>query len=97
MSDCGTLRVTVSDEGGTLLPCRLHIKLADGTCYLPPEDATAGYSETAAPELLLPPRAAMDQFMRDDDRGVPAGRADEEDRHEAVHCPEVLGGEEVRE
>ncbi|MEW6359351.1 MAG: CehA/McbA family metallohydrolase [Planctomycetota bacterium] len=49
------LRIRVSDAAtGQPIPCRLHIKLADGSCWLPDETGDATYTEEEAPDLLLP-------------------------------------------
>jgi len=54
MPSTGTLKIRVTDEGGVELPCRLHIKLADGTCLVPADDDDPHYSPESAPDLLLP-------------------------------------------
>lgn len=36
------------------VPCRIHIKLADGSCWRPERHETSAYTESAAPDLLLP-------------------------------------------
>jgi hypothetical protein len=50
----GTLRISVTDAAGTRLPCRLYIRLADGSCLLPGGNPQDEYSDGAAPDLLLP-------------------------------------------
>ena len=49
------LRIQVTDAGtGKLTPCRLHIRLADGSCWVPAQAGEPVYTETVAPDLLLP-------------------------------------------
>lgn len=49
------LTIEVADAAtGQLIPCRIHIKLADGSCWQPADPPEATYTETAAPDLLLP-------------------------------------------
>ena len=57
----GTLKLRVVDAAGQTLPCRLHIKQADGSCWLPPDLRDPKYSETEAPDLLLP--AHYDRYL----------------------------------
>ena len=54
MDESSILHLEVADEDGHALPCRLHIKLADGSCWVPEDTGHTEYSETAAPDLLLP-------------------------------------------
>ena len=37
MAENGLLKIQVRDDTGRLSPCRLHIKSADGACYVPPD------------------------------------------------------------
>lgn len=50
----GELNIRVADDAGNPLPCRLHIKQADGSCWVPEDAGYAEYAETEAPDLLLP-------------------------------------------
>jgi len=54
MDEMGVLRIKVADVSGALIPCRLHIKRSDGSCWIPPDLRDPKYSETEAPDLLLP-------------------------------------------
>lgn len=54
MQDQGRLNIRVADQTGRLLPCRLHIKQKDGSCWMPPDVRDPTYTETEAPPLLLP-------------------------------------------
>ena len=56
------LRIRVRDAAmNQRVPCRLHIKLADGSCWMPEEPREARYSETDAPDLLLP--SHLDRYL----------------------------------
>ncbi|MDP6360270.1 MAG: hypothetical protein QF473_34460, partial [Planctomycetota bacterium] len=46
------LKISVTDISGKPLPCRIHLKQADGTAWLPPDVAEPVYSEKEAPDLL---------------------------------------------
>lgn len=46
--------VQVTDVSGRLLPCRLHLKRPDGTCWLPPDVRDPRYTETESPDFILP-------------------------------------------
>jgi len=49
------LHVTVRDAGtGSPTPARIHIKRADGTCYLPPAESDARFGKRRAPQVILP-------------------------------------------
>jgi hypothetical protein len=48
------LDIKVTDSAGHLIPCRLHLKQADGSCWLPPDVRHPTYTATEAPDLLLP-------------------------------------------
>ena len=54
MDDHGVLDIQVVDQSGDLMPCRLHIKQADGSCWVPADGVNPECSETEAPDLLLP-------------------------------------------
>ncbi len=48
----GTLMIRVTDDTGDLLPCRLHIKQADGSCWTPEEKGS--FTGADSPDLVLP-------------------------------------------
>lgn len=54
MPQTGTLRLQAADDTGAPVPCRVHIKLADGACFVPADVADPQYSASSAPDLLLP-------------------------------------------
>ena len=56
------LRIRVTDAlTKQLVPCRLHIKLADGSCWTPQDEGDSTYTESEAPDLLLP--AHFDRYL----------------------------------
>ena len=61
MNSQGILTNRVADSAGNPLPCRLHIKQVDGTCWVPPDVRDPEYSETHAPDLLL--SAHYDRYL----------------------------------
>lgn len=54
MTEQGKLKIRITDAEGNLVPCRLHIKQPDGSCWMPPDAPDPRYTETEAPDLLLP-------------------------------------------
>ena len=54
MENESILNIKVNDASGHPLPCRLHLKKADDSCWLPPDVTAPEYSEDTAPDLLLP-------------------------------------------
>lgn len=50
----GILHLHVTDSDGRRMPCRVHIKQADGACWVPPDVRDPHYSDDEAPALLLP-------------------------------------------
>jgi hypothetical protein len=52
--DAAWLNLRVTDSAGRPLPCRLHLKLPDGSCFVPADAPDRRYTATAAPDLLLP-------------------------------------------
>ncbi|MBI4531688.1 MAG: CehA/McbA family metallohydrolase, partial [Candidatus Latescibacteria bacterium] len=54
MDEKGLLSIRVTDESGSLSPCRLHIKQPDGSCWIPQDVRDPTYTESDAPDLLLP-------------------------------------------
>jgi len=49
------LHVAVRDAvTQALMPARIHIKRADGTCYLPPAETAERFGKDGAPEVILP-------------------------------------------
>ena len=61
MNSQGTLTIRVTDNAGNSLPCRLHIKQVDDTCWVPPDVRNPEYSETHAPDLVL--SAHYDRYL----------------------------------
>ena len=54
MGSQGEFKICVTDISGNALPCRIHIKQPDGSTWMPPDVRDPKYSETEAPEILLP-------------------------------------------
>ena len=54
MDEMGVLSIKVKDGSGELMPCRLHLKQRDGSCVTPMDMCDPKYTESEAPDLLLP-------------------------------------------
>ena len=61
MDERTILKIRVTDSSGNLMPCRLHIKRPDGSCWIPPDvrdpkyaDAEAARAAAAQPLQPLP-------------------------------------------
>ena len=54
MDEKGVLKIKVTDEEGNLMPCRLHLKQQDGSCWTPPDIQEPKYTDSEAPDLHLP-------------------------------------------
>ena len=54
MDEKGMLKIKVTDEEGNLMPCRLHMKQQDGSCWIPPDVREPKYTDSEAPDLHLP-------------------------------------------
>lgn len=54
MEGNGSLNLKVTDVNGNPMPCRVHIKQKDGTCWVPPDVRDPIYTDAFAPDLLLP-------------------------------------------
>ena len=50
MNERGILNIEVTDDAGHPMPCRLHIKQADDSCWVP---ADVGHPDWSAPIDLL--------------------------------------------
>ena len=49
------LRIQVSDaHAHTPVPCRVHLKLADGSCWMPGAASETVFAHTSAPDVILP-------------------------------------------
>lgn len=50
-----SLHITVRDAiSKELMPARIHIRRADGTCYLPPSETDRRYGKKQTPQVILP-------------------------------------------